>query len=469
MKKRFVYILTSLLLLGLSACKKSELQIPDVKAETDGAFITLEQPITLSLMVSPVRVDDGSRLRAVGDFSRDYSVDDRKNATVNSPKGTTTGDSDYDKLLKGGLIDGMDWVRDIYIPELKESDYKVVGLVPLPAKLSDVGGFLDPAMQSGYTPPEKVTITFSKLPADGKLTFLVNAKVGSTYYGQDDNVVHLSTDNPFLVTTSPRFQLSDKLRDEMLQENKQRVRDGFEPNSHTDRLNISSSLFECSYLPMYSRLYHVTPNAEKNGLVGSETEGGRVARIETIYLERAVSFVSITYDTPTRNTPYFFNEVDFGRYPNVTSVIPNNQAALKAHMISHTVEPFTKENPGILRYGTIEKSSMTWSESTPFGIATFKTGTHTFFMPENIADSKEHQSTLYVQLSEMDFDMQEYVGPLRKIKVHIPFGEKNSTTGLLDIHRNTWYKLHLKLKPTPTGVVPYIVDTWTNQDVDLPW
>lgn len=48
----------------------------------------------------------------------------------------------------------------------------------------------------------------------------------------------------------------------------------------------------------------------------------------------------------------------------------------------------------------------------------------------------------------------------------LPYGEKNPETGLLEVHRNTWYNLRIKFKQTSEGVIPYIADTWT--DVDIP-
>lgn len=473
MKHRSLYIPLIAVLLGLSGCHKKDLEMPESNTVKAQELVTLEHPITLSILVNPTRVSDESHLRAVGDFSKDYSQEERARATVNSPKGSKTGDRDYDDLLDSNwnVLIGLDWIRDLSIPELGKEDYKVEGLVPLPDDISDIGNhFRDPAMKDGYVAPKKVTITFYKLPTDGKLTFLANAKVFSSYRYQSEIITHLDLQNPFLVTTEPLFQLSDKVRDELLRENKDRIQNGYAPLDKTDRLGrMSSDLFYSSYLPMYTRLYNVKPSDDQSGIMGSEKENGVVRKIETLYLERAVSLVSVTYDRPTPDKPFFFNEVDFGKYPNVTSVIPNNFAALKAHMLSHTVEPFTKENPGIYRYATIEKSDFSWSENTPYDIAISKEGTSTFFVPENIADTKEHQTTIYVQLSEIDFGNKGFVGDRRKIKIHVPIGERNSNTGLLDTHRNTWYKLHLKLKAVKKvdGSITYEVVPYNRKDVDL--
>lgn len=48
----------------------------------------------------------------------------------------------------------------------------------------------------------------------------------------------------------------------------------------------------------------------------------------------------------------------------------------------------------------------------------------------------------------------------------LPYGEKNSETGLLEVHRNTWYNLHIKFRKAPEGPVPYIVSAW--DEVDIP-
>ena len=49
----------------------------------------------------------------------------------------------------------------------------------------------------------------------------------------------------------------------------------------------------------------------------------------------------------------------------------------------------------------------------------------------------------------------------------LPYGEKNPETGLLEVHRNTWYNLHVKFRKAPDGTEqPYIPDPW--EDVDIP-
>lgn len=72
-------------------------------------------------------------------------------------------------------------------------------------------------------------------------------------------------------------------------------------------------------------------------------------------------------------------------------------------------------------------------------------------------------------LSQFDPKTDKVIEPRGTKVFELPYGEKNTTTGLLEVHRNTWYNLHIKLKQTPSGPVPYIVDTWSNQDADLPW
>ena len=89
-----------------------------------------------------------------------------------------------------------------------------------------------------------------------------------------------------------------------------------------------------------------------------------------------------------------------------------------------------------------------------------------FFTPENYPTEASKQSTIYVVMSKYDPKTGLVIKPRGNKVFELPFGEKNATTGLLDVHRNTWYQLNIKFRYSPQGPVPYIVSPW--EDVDIP-
>ena len=95
---------------------------------------------------------------------------------------------------------------------------------------------------------------------------------------------------------------------------------------------------------------------------------------------------------------------------------------------------------------------------------TNRTGIEHFFTPENLSDKP---STIYVVLSKFDLDTGKAIEPRGSKVFELPFGDKNPTTGNLEVRRNTWYKLHIKFRKAPDGTEqPYIPDPW--EDVDIP-
>lgn len=448
----------------------------------DGKRVILPEPIALDIAVAPTReVTNG--LKAAGDFYGNYSADERARSTVNTPKPAerpTAPDNpypygtsefwqwyysdeyrayqrEYNRWQSWNINGGDDWIRDLHIPELQEEDYEVKGLVPY----SDFGSY---STGVDVTPYSKVTITFYKLPTSGVLSFMVNSKAYHTYYNRDENLAPLTLDNPFLITEAPDFCYEHDVV------SKRRLTGGGSTFPGSD-LGGNSQLFESSYLPMFSRLVDVVPN-DNFGINGRESGSTEpVHEIKSIYLERAVAKVTVRWEYeyyPAGSTEkvnpvkdHFFDEIYPGQYPNITSVIPNNWAALKSHydQVGKPVGtmPFFRSYPNITHYG---------NESV--GMALMKSGTTHFYMPENFPTNASEQSTMFVYITKFHPATNEIVGKRRYKYFALPFGSKGAN-GLREIRRNHSYEILLRFKYTPETPVPYIVETWEDQEVDVPW
>lgn len=458
----------------LHSCQKSTIDLVEpTQGEESSSTYKLEKPLTVSFLVGPNKQirPMGAVTRAVGDLSRDYTQDDKDNATVNSHQPTSYDRLDphlsiyYDTNL---ALYRSDWIRNIYIPELSPSDYKVEGVVPIPGDdLSNV----DTDVSEDQV-PAKVTITFYSLPkGEGKvLTFLVNARLYDSVYKSSYPEQYMDLTESYFLATSPLYRLSSQLNSD-----NDKYLGGWAAGSYQDAYSVSSSLFEAAYIPMYARLYNVTVSESKDALVASEIPTATPEITRSIYLERAVSLVTIAWDKPqdvSKDFDYVVEEVYFGKLPNAGSIIPNNWAG---------VQKIMSERMGDLQpVGQLQKTLPSFWDNrrnhslrhggggvTQDGyVLREKDGTVYFFTPENLS---EKQSTIYVVLRQFDPTTGKAIQTNGTKVFELPYGEKNTETGLLEVHRNTWYNLHIKLKQTPSGPVPYIVETWSNQDVDLPW
>lgn len=460
----------------LQSCQKSSTDLvqPTHGQEESGSTYDLEKPITVSFLVGPNNVVRPMEpaTRAVGDLSRNYTQDDKDNATVNSHLTTSHDPSDshmdlyYDPNL---ALYRSDWIRSIYIPELRSGDYKVVGLVPIPG--DDLSNVDDKVSEDQV--PTKVTITFYRLPKGKVLTFLVNARLYDSVYSSTYPEQYMDLEEPYFLGVSPFYRLSPKMKTDFDRYMK-------DPDHVTHSFQnaigrFSSSIFEPAYLPMYARLYKVSAALSKDALIASETPAGTPELIRSIYLERAVSLVTITWDKPSdvgADFDYFVDQIYFGKLPNVGSIIPSNWSGVQRIM---------QERMGELQpVGTLQKEIPSYWDNrrntqlkhkgggvNDKGYAmTSRGGTEHFFTPENLGDKP---STIYVVLSRFDLDTGKAIEP-RGFKVfELPFGDKNPTTGTMEVRRNTWYKLHIKFKTTADVPVPYIVGTWEDQEVDIPW
>lgn len=424
----------------------------------DGTRIILPEPITLDISVAPTRTVNYTLRATTGDFDGIYSEDERARATVNTPEpaekptpprnphryGTAefwqwyysdeyrAYQREFDRWQSWNTNGGEDWIRDLHIPELQEEDYVVKGLVPY----NDFGRY---STRIDVSPYSKVTITFYKLPTSGVLSFMVNSKAYHTYYNRDKNLAPLTLENPFLISENPDFSYEqDVVTKRKLVEGK-----SIFPGSD---LGGNSQLFESSYLPMFSRLVDVVPN-DKRGINGHESGSSEpVHEIRSIYLERAVAKVTVRWEYeyyPTGSTKevnpvkdHFFDEIYPGQYPNITSVIPNNWAALKSHydQVGKPVGtmPFYRSYPNISHVGNED-----------VGLALSTSGTTHFYMPENFPTKDSEQSTMLVYITKFNPDTKEIVGKRRYKYYEIPFGTKRAD-GLREIRRNHSYEILLR-------------------------
>lgn len=424
----------------------------------DGTRIILPEPITLNISVAPTRVVNNTLRADIGDFDGIYSEDERARATVNTPEPADSPTAprnpysygtaefwqwyysdeyrayqrEFDRWQSWNTNGGEDWIRDLHIPELREGDYKVDGLVPY----SDFGRF---STGVDVTPYSKVTITFYKLPTSGVLSFMVNSKAYHTYYNRDENLALLTLENPFLISENPDFSYEQ----DVVSKRKWLDSKNIFPGSD---LGGNSQLFESSYLPMFSRLVDVKPN-DKRGIDGRESGSTEpVHEITSIYLERAVAKVTIRWEYeyyPEGSTEkvnpvkdHFFDDIYPGQYANITSVVPNNWAVLKSHYEKvgkpAANMPFYRSYPNIA-----------YIDDETVDTALGRGGTEHFYMPENFPTNASEQATMLVYITKFDPATNAIVGKRRYKYYEIPFGTKRAD-GLREIRRNHSYEILLR-------------------------
>lgn len=454
-----------LLTTGLSSCKRGVENAPVLEPETTnstiGGTIKLDEPVVLEFLVNPphkmIKPTKGSAsLRAVGDLSRTYTKTDKEKATVNTPRRErgeyNTGDEVYDDYMWRSYLYQTDWIRTLSIPELPDSEYKVEGVLGIDGKTIDnVGSHSE--LNPAYL-PSKVTITLYSIPANHIMTFIANGKRYTDVSKGASNLKDLNLQNPYLLTSFNQFYLADWMKnpvDELT-------------------INAGSAVFSQDYLPMYARLYNVDrddTDPTGRGIKGSETPSGTVSSIRTVYLERAVSLVTVSWDTPGSEFHNFVRNVEFGYFCNVTSVVPSNWEGVKQQIADYNFafvpkdQELNKRIPSYWHF--IHNRKFTWKELDSsinrecYGL---------FYVPENFPDQEIKQNSIVVIISEFKGNT---ITKTRYKYFDLPYGEMNTETGLMEIKRNTWYNLHIKLENTKEGVVPYIVDTWEDQPVDIPW
>ena len=447
---------------GCSNTSKNQPSQPEVDSQ-DNNLITLEKPIVLELLVNPqhkAQATENSTLRAnVGELSRTYSEIEKKAATVNTKSKVNTPDPDYNLMMNALDVYKGDWIRYLTIPELSPSDYVVEGLVPI--KDDNILMLPSPALS---TISDKVTIKFFKLPKDGVLSFIANGRAYSNY-PFDDQLSVPTLENPYLLSSNPRFQFNSIFKN------------AIEP-SYKPWLEIQGdAIFHTTYLPMFGRLYRVAPNSAGDGIVGTDVPNGEVTDIKKIYLEHAVSVVTVTFDLPKKENgkyvqDHFISRVATGKFPSITSIVPNNWSGIQRIIADYKLEdtPMGQPFDKVPSYWSFARQKQGWPNQYYVTNVGPGIGDLYFYTPESYPQNASQQNTIIVLLTKFDPATVTVKKEDEEYKYfELPYGEKNPETGFLEVHRNTWYNLHIKLKQTPEGVVPYIVDTWSNQDVDLPW
>lgn len=470
----------------LSACqKRADVEVPESEPASD--TYELDQPITVSILVGSnrtVRPTTQTRLRAaLGDLSRTYGDEEKGNSTVNTHQPSSPNDGTHEyAVYKSGLdYYKSDWIRTLSIPELRPGDYKVTGMVPVPQD-KDFCSSIGMNRATDAEAPTKVDITFYRLPKDGRLSFFVNARrrEGQFY---NDPLTQLSFDVPYITVAEEFTMLSKSAIDQWTKRFAQTEtwdsdKGKYVPCDFGYDESAGGSIFTSSYIPMYGRLYKVARNATNDGLVASETATGDPEPLHVIYLERAVSIVSIMWDQPNSaysKEHYYVDEIYWGKLPNVCSIVPNNWEGVKKMMADNMGDLMptgTKQKTIPAYWDYRNNTGLQWEGGgvNSEGVAeTDRTGSVVFFTPENYPTEASKQSTIYVVMSKYNPQTGKVIEPRGDKVFELPFGEDNASTGFKDVHRNTWYQLNIKFRYTPEGPVPYIVDTWSNQDVDLPW
>lgn len=458
----------SLPLFLISACqKRADVEVPESEPTSDTC--ELDQPITVSILVGSnrtVRPTTQTGLRAAfGDLSGTYGDVEKRNSTVNTHQPSSPNDGTHEyAVYKSGLdYYKSDWIRTLYIPELRPVDYEVTGMVPVTPDDRFVS-YIGDARDSDA--PTKVDITFYRLPKDGLLSFFVNGRRREGQFSNDP-LSQLSFDVPYITVAGEFTMLSKRAIEQWKDRFTQTEDSNGDPVNYEYDESAGSAIFTSSYIPMYGRLYKVAANAKKDGLVASETADGDPKPLDAIYLERAVSLVSIMWDVPDPNNTidhYFVDGVYWGKLPNVCSIVPNNWEGVKRMMAENMGElmPAGKKQKTIPAYLDYRRNALQSGGSGD----PIREGNIVFFTPENYPTEAAKQSTIYVVMSKYDPQTGKVIEPRGDKVFELPFGEVNATTHLKDVHRNTWYQLNIKFKYGPNGVQPYIVGDWTNVEVE---
>lgn len=465
MNTRFIsaYIATATLfsVVALSGCRGNQaLPDPDEPTVTqpkgEDGKITLAEPVTLYIGVSPAEIVDpmtSSTRAIVGDFYWGYTPDERKKSTVNSKK---PADKTSRMHIMWNIEGGDDWIHTLSISELDPTDYIVEGLVP-----NDTWGDYNIARIDETKISDKVSVTLYKIPESGTLTFFANASVDcyvETPTSYDIKRVDLSMDKPFRMV-SPDWLLDQEQSDLFLGANKD--------NEH---------LFDSNYLPMFGRLTQVT--ATNDGKIEASQFGEAKGVVSTIYLERAVAKVEIykeySYEDASGNevTPvvdHVIDDASVGRFVNIMSIVPNNWTNLQKARHDWTKEVGDPDyNNKHIRYiRTFWSDDTVQDKGEPLSHMKMGNSVQCFFVPENFPTVANEQSTILASVAKLSADGSKIVQRRAK-RFGLLYGSKNSK-GLYEVHRNTIYRVHLRMKQTPSTPVPYIVETWEDQPVDIPW
>ncbi|MGI6074483.1 MAG: hypothetical protein ACOYEA_07585 [Fermentimonas sp.] len=514
MKRIIQYIVTVTVVFMLAVgCKDS---IPDVEDITptieekpwwngmqlteDGSRVILPEPVTLTIGVSSVHSKSPGSLRAgeaviptPPDTLTNYTTDEKGRATVNTFRSDLTDPADKEEFDQVG---GEDWIRDLIIPELEEGDYSVTGTIPLTNEEFVNNEFMKDESQYGDKDKyRKVIIRIHKLPTDGPITFFANSRVlkefdGVNTKGNVSDITYLSLAEPYVFSDNPKFQVTEE------------VIKNYRVTKHRQSTNIGGTrqLFHSAYLPMFGRIENLSIKDGKTLVTNSGTAYEK--EVTTVYLERAVARVKVSWeytfkdDNGNEVTPildYIFDGIAPAFYVNVTSIIPNNYKGVTAWYKKFKDAKPTNidvDNRWVPFYRNRTNAGL-WDEGETISIkeALGKTGYFYTYMPENYTQYDPYtppwtQAQTVTKLRvfatkfkpprdpgvDLSVDNTEYeVDGTRRAKDRdLAFGPKNAD-GYVEIRRNYSYDIKLRFKKSESGVQPYIVGTWENEDVDIPW
>lgn len=472
---------TLCLVVALSGCRRSQVEpdpdgsiIPQTQSE-DG-MITLAEPVTLTIGVVPQHtVDPYASTRSIGDFYHSYTDGDRDAATVNTPK-------EHDKFVRDGYWKkegGTDWIRTLSISGLKEGeDYEVTGLVKESTKSPGPNGTINyrTADDKDIVPKsQKVTLTLYKVPTDKKLCFYINSEGWEDVFNPEERM-SADNDQPYLSAFNGSL-----LRP---------LATFIENYGYVDK-DVMPRVFNSFYLPMYGEVTNL--KIQDGKLYGTQFGDTTPTELKIIYVERAVAQVQIDWknfegnDPSKPSTDYIFGYFRPGWFINAMSVRPNNYDGLLNAGKTLCLPPYegawdVPKGKGIYNqtfpataHFLLDKPSLLtqWIEKPSDGIyyQYRRTGNENFFVPENVTALNQRENTLRVVIWKVDHEKGTYVkddqGNVISKVFDLKYGTKVGKR--YEVRRNTLYRLHLRMKQTPKTPVPYIVETWEDQPVDVPW
>lgn len=457
---------------GLSACRK---ELPDLPEEPTAAEdedkITLPEPITLTVSVAPLRIIDPTDRSAYSAYRRQYTDAEKKASTINTgqnsgrPSKPTPGDPDYAMKYHKWVSYGDDWVRTINIAGLKKGvDFTVEGLV---APQQGHGGDLVNRPDYFYLPEDfkpnnenSVKITFHKIRKNRELSIYANCETWKMY----SKIQHLSDVEPLMIAENGMVCTPDVASNPKVQ-------------NHGVNGHPCQSLFEPYYLPMYAHLTHLSLDPDNPGkLRGAQLGESKVETLNHIYLERAVASVLVDWryeDGVPDKEGDLIDKVEKGRYINVLSAKTNNwEEVLEMRRELVEKKKFQRKNEqGVLGWYEY-KYTFTNEGDDPFDLnknfpkeTDYKEqdldflrgakGIYQSYYTENFTTHPDEQSTLRVHLTHFKdgkIDKRNYR------KTDLLFGEKNLSTGLYELHRNTLYHLHIAVRKSAKDFSIVIVD-----------
>ncbi len=375
----------------LSSCRKAELpNVPENRQGTQDKqpleMIDLEHPIVLGISVLPSQVVDLNQPRTRGALRAEqgsYTEADFARSTVNRPPG-----EDPDCLYDAEV--GEDWIRNIVLfadgEELKQGvDYDVEGLVGGPVlNQNDFVPKVPWKYDSSLPAPSKqVVVKIYRLPKDmpKNLEVFANAQAITVGDHRDPDTVdvsYINTRNSPCLTAWPNTPSTCCDYEEILflKTNEEIYVDSTLPYLRT--------YMAPSNLPMYGKVSDCDINPDTFEFTGKQWGQATREEIKTIYLERAVAKIEVTFDEYVATDPsdqqermYWLDELRPGDFPNIITIVPGyenyNRNVDGARQLLEGLGapddgmPFIWRNKAV-RYGYLYGYGRYWRRETDFVI-----------------------------------------------------------------------------------------------------